>query len=504
MEGDKQDVACKERATVERSFYSATAWLLGNQLITRLVNFGSGIIIARLLAPVDFGLMSLALTFSNLITLVGNIGVGHFLIYRREEKQEYLTAGFWLALTASAGLFCLQAAAAPLVATFYGNATVASIMIVYGVAFYLIAPLGSIHNVLLQKRMHFRRLVIPQLATTVLSTILTIVMASLGFGVWSLVIPSLLAFPVSVVLSWRLCEWRPSLRLHTKHWGEMFRYGKNVLGNDLVNYVNSNIDYIIIGKLLGPSLLGLYTFAFNQSTMIVLLLYALFSQVVFPILARLQSESDVLRASTMKFARIGMALVIPITFLQFVVAEEFIRVIYGSKWAEAVAPFRWLLLFALGRSVTLGLNELINAVGRPDIGFKYSLVTAPVLTAAVVVGSRWGIVGVAAGVGLVMGVSALGFVWLVFGVMRWRLGEFGRAIMPSLVSAVVVFTVSFLTHYLAQRVHLTDWLDLTAVVLFGGAAHLITLRMFFAFEMNEIREQIGTMWRDLRARLIQT
>jgi PST family polysaccharide transporter len=491
MEGDRQEASPGKPAEVDRSFYSGTAWLLSNQVITRVINFGSGIVIARLLAPVDFGLMSLALTFSNLITLVGNIGVGHFLIYRQDERQDYLTAGFWLALTASAGLFCLQVAAAPLVARFYGNPIVAPIMVVYGVAFYLIAPLGSIHNVLLQKRMHFRRLVIPQLATTILSTVVTIVMALLGYGVWSLVVPGLIAFPVSVVLSWKLCKWRPSWRLHTKLWGEMFRYGKNVLGNDLVNYVNSNIDYIIIGRLLGPSLLGLYTFAFNQSTMLVLLLYGVFSQVVFPILARLQTEPSRLQSSYLKFARLGGAVLIPITALQFVIADEYIRVIYGSKWAEAVTPFRWLLAFAFGRCLMIGVNELINAVGRPDLGFKYSLVTAPVLTAAVLLGSGWGIVGVAAGVGLVMGVSALGFIWLVFRVMQWRLAEFGKAIIPSFVSGVIVFVTSFLTYQLAQSVHAPDWLSLASVIFVGGAAHLVTLKVFFAAEVVEIKQRIG-------------
>jgi len=347
--------------------------------------------------------------------------------------------------------------------------------------------------------MEFRKLIVPQLTATLVGTLLTILAASVGCGVWSLVVPGLIAFPVSVALSWRLCEWRPSFRFHTKLWGEMFRYGKNVLGNDLVAYVNNNVDYIIIGKLLGASLLGIYTFAYNQSMFLPLLLIGVFSQVVFPIFSRLRQEPNQLQASYLRFVRLSTSLIIPMILLQAVAADEFIRVIYGSKWAGAVNPFRFLLIYALGRSLTMGAGELFNAVGRPDLGFKYSLAMAPVLTSAVLMGVRWRIIGVAAATGFVFGGSAWILLRLVFRVMDWRLSEFLEATKPAWIIGLAVLASSLAIRQVMTWLEVPAWGNLIATVVAGGLVDVCVLTFYLRAEVNEIIGQIASLYRQLRS-----
>lgn len=484
----RDEVAPGSAPSLERGFYSGTAWLLFHQVVTRTINFFSGIVIARLLTPLDFGLMNLATTFSNLVMAVGNIGVGHFLIYQPEEKQEYLTAGFWLGMTASLVLFLIQMAVAPLVATFYDTPIVAPVMIVLGVSFFLIAPLGGIHQAVLQKRMEYRRLIIPQIVMTLVGTALTILLAALGWGVWSLALPGLVAFPLGVALTWAMCDFRPSFRLHRPYWREIFRYGRNVLGSELVTFVNNNADYILIGKLLGATLLGFYSFAYAQSLMIVALMMGIFSQVIFPIFARLQNHREELQAAYFRFLRRATAVMIPLALLQMIAAEEFIGFLYSAKWADAVTPFRFLLLYAVGRSLALGAMELLNAVGRPDLGFKYSLAMAPVFTTTVVLGARWGVVGVAAATGIVFGGSQLILVGLVLGLFRWRWTAYVGAIRPALQTAAVVALASGVVHHVARQQGAPEAMTLLLTLGAGGLTHLVMLRRYFIEEAKALRQ----------------
>lgn len=490
----RDEVAWESAHSLERGFYSGTAWLLFHQAVTRTVNFFSGIVIARLLTPLDFGLMNLATTFSNLVMAVGNIGVGHFLIYQPKEEQDHLTAGFWLSVVASLGLFLIQVIIAPVVATFYGNPVVAPLMIVLGISFFLIAPLGGIHQALLQKRMEYRRLIIPQLVMTLVGTVLTIVLAALGWGVWSLALPGLAAFPLGVMMTWKMCDFRPSLRFHQEHWRKIFRYGRNILGSELVTFVNNNADYILIGKLLGATLLGLYSFAYAQSMMVVSLLMGVFSQVVFPIFARLQDRRDELQAAYFRFLRLATAAMIPLTLLQMIAADEFIRVVYSAKWAEAVTPFRFLLLYALGRSLALGARELLNAVGRPDLGLTYSLAMAPIFTVAVVVGTHWGIIGVAAATGFVFGGSALILIGMVLRLFHWRWSSYGEALRPALNIAVAVALTGGLAHYAAEHGDLPDAMDLLLTLGIGGTTHLLILGWYFSEEAKALRQHLFARW----------
>lgn len=484
----RDDVAPGSASLLERGFYSGTVWLLFHQLVTRTINFFSGIVIARLLTPLDFGLMNLATTFSNLVMAVGNIGVGHFLIYQPEERQEYLTAGFWLGMTASLGLFLIQVAVAPLVATFYGTPIVAPVMIVLGITFFLIAPLGGIHQTVLQKRMQYRRLIIPQIVMTLVGTGLTILLAALGWGVWSLALPGLVAFPLGVAVTWAVCDFRPSFQLHRKYWREIFRYGRNVLGSELITFVNNNADYILIGKLLGATLLGFYSFAYAQSMMIVVLMTGVFSQVVFPIFARLQNHREELQTTYLRFLRRGTAVMVPLTLLQMVAAEEFIGFLYSEKWADAITPFRFLLLYAVGRSLALGAMELLNAVGRPDLGFKFSLAMAPVFTAVVILGTHWGIAGVAAATGIVFGGAQLILVGLVLRLFRWRWAAYAEAIRPALQAAAVVALASAAVRLLARQQGAPEAMILLLTLAVGGLAHIVMLRRYFIEEAKALRQ----------------
>ncbi len=469
-----------------RAFYKGSISWIGAQVFVRAINFFAGIALARWLMPEDFGLMSLGLTVTTLIALFGNVGIGHYLIYHPEEHAEVLTAGFWLGVIVGFGLFALQVATAPVIAGFYGRPDLIPILLALSLTL-LIAPWGSVHGALLRRRLETGKLVLPQIATTLIGTGISLALAQWGAGVWSLVVPFVIAAPLTVALNWKLCAWRPAPHWSRRPWREIIRYGRHVFGNDLTAYAMQNADYILIGKWLGASPLGFYAFAYNQSMMLPTLFMGVFSHVAFPIFARLRERPAELRAAYLRFMRISIGIAIPPLLLLLVAASEYVRVIYGEKWGPAVLPLQLLLLHAIGRCLMLGAGELSNAIGRPDLNFKCALGAAPVFVMAVAMSLRWGIAGVAAATALVF-LSLAGVVTAtVFHALRWKPMDFWIAIRPVILSAGGVLLMAWLLRWASGSLALPSWQMLLALLLGGGITHALALALLLRSELRELR-----------------
>lgn len=473
----------------ERAFYRGSIAWIGAQVLVRAVNFFAGIALARWLMPEDFGLMSLALTVTTLIALFGNVGIEHYLVYHPEEHSEVLTAGFWLGVIIGLGLFALQVTAAPVIAGFYGRPDLVPILLALSLTL-LIAPWGSVHAALLRRRLEIGKLVRPQVATTLIGTGIGLALARAGAGVWSLVVPFVIAAPITVTWNWKLCSWRPASRWSPRSWGAIIRYGRHVLGNDLTAYAMQNADYILIGKWLGALPLGFYTFAYNQSMMLPTLLMGAFSHVAFPIFARLRERSAELRAMYLRFARTNAGIAIPLLLLLLVAAPEYVRAIYGEKWAPAIFPFQLLLLHAIGRCLMLGAGELFNAIGRPDLNLKCALGAAPVFVAAVAMSLRWGIAGVSVATALVfLGLAGV-IIAIAFRTLRWKPSDFWTAMRPvGLTAGSVLLTMGLLRRVL-ESLALPPWQMLVALLLGGGIIHALALTILFRPELRELKNLV--------------
>lgn len=469
----------------ERAFYTGSITWIGAQVAVRAVNFFAGIALARWLAPEDFGLMSLGLTVTTFMALLGNVGIGHYLIYHPEERSEVLTAGFWLGVLIGLVLFGLQAAMAPAIAEFYARPDLVPILLALSLTL-LIAPWGNVHAALLRRRLEIGKLVLPQLVTTFVGTGIGLLLASRGAGVWSLVVPFVLAAPLTAVLTWRLCAWRPAWRLFPHHWREIARYGRHIFSNDLTAYAMQNADYILIGKGLGASPLGFYTFAYNQSMMLPALFMGAFSHVVFPIFARLRDRPTELRAAYLRVAQTSAGIAIPPLALLIVAAPEYVSVLYGEKWAPAIFPLRVLLLHAAGRCVMLGAGELFNAIGRPDLNVKCALGAAPIFVAAVAASLRWGIAGVATATALVFLGLAVAVTAVALRILQGNLRDFGRAMRPVGLTTGSVLLVTGLLRPTLETLALPSGHMLAALLLGGAVAHGLAWALLFRSGLREL------------------
>jgi O-antigen/teichoic acid export membrane protein len=461
-------------------------WLTGGQIWGRGFSMVAGVLLARLLSPEDYGMRAMAATFSNLVSLLGTLGVAQMLIQQQEEFDKYANAGFRMNIGVGLCLFFLQVAVAPFAGQFYENSTVTKIIMVSALG-YLIWPVGSVHTAILTKQMNFKRKVIPQIVTAVLSPALSVAFAVQGFGVWSFIIPSLIVAPIEVGMYWYLVPWRPSKGFMMEYWSPIFRYGRNIMGVNALSYLRSNMSYLLIGKFLSSKTLGLYTLAFEASAGLLANFLNISGTVFFSALSEAKKDPIQLKKEFFQYATILSLVFTPVIFLLIGTGPEFITGIYGGKWSKAVIPFILLAGSTIFTPIGNLCFQLANAVGRPDLNMRWNLIATPLLILTLAMTIRYGIIGVAAATAGYYLVAGPIWIGLCFRMLGWEYRLFIRSITPAFEAASVMLFGLFLIRVTAlNALFLPVLVKLFLLTLIGSGLYLGVLRCFFPDEFRKL------------------
>ncbi|HXW01579.1 MAG TPA: lipopolysaccharide biosynthesis protein, partial [Anaerolineae bacterium] len=270
-------------------------------------------------------------------------------------------------------LFAVAILVSPWAALFFEEATVAPMVQLLAVSF-LITSLGSTHDALLQKELDFKKKTIPDLAQAFIRGVFSILLAWLGWGVWSLIWGQIIGAVAFTAAAWLVLPWRPSLTFNSKIAKELIGYGyQTVMGNFLA-MLGPRTDYLFIGKLVGEVGLGFYTLAFRIPELMITSIMAVTSRVIFPAYAKLQHDQQVLQRAFLVTLQFLALVTFPLGVGLFAVAPDLIHVLYTDKWAPAIPVLQVLSLFALVRMIgSAGTGSIYKAIGRPDIVTKTSL-----------------------------------------------------------------------------------------------------------------------------------
>lgn len=424
-------------------------WSTISRFATRFILFGTTIVLARVLSPSDFGVVALGMVVWSLASLFADLGVSASLIQAKDHIEEQANASFWLNLFIGGGLTLLTFLVAPLVGRFYDNDLVVPILRVQGLSFML-NGFATVQSVLLTKKMAFKELAHVEIVTGFSERILALILAFTGFAAWSLVVPSIFIIPIRTFMLWRASTFRPQLDLGRKQWSRIFHFGKHVFATTLLRYININGDYFVIGKVMGSAPLGIYTFAYNLANWPIENIVWVINKISFPAFAKLQEAPQELRRIYRQIIQSVSMLAFPIMLGMFAVAEQLVIQIYGSKWQEGILPLKIIIGFMLIRTIASPGGGVLMALGKPKIEFYFNLVQLPLLLTAIVIGARYGIVGVAWGMAGVLG--SMGFLFIRIAQSSIHLGwrDFYHDIRPAAIVGLLMLGGIRLFHYLLQ------------------------------------------------------
>ncbi len=370
-------------------------WLFLRKFSVKLINLAAIYILARKLTPSDFGLVALASVALRLVTGSISQTTSTYIIYDNSENwKDKANTGFWLNSILLIIIFIILYPILPWLVSFYkGGPQLKKIILIF-FAVFVFQELRSIPDAFLKKKLLYNKLVLRDTALDILGAILSVVMALKNFGVWSLVIPpvvtSIVSFPIALLQS----QWFPSV-LSLKYTREILKYTLHVMGTNILTFLGNEGDTLITGKLLGFRKLGIYNRAYASANLITYNIKSVVQEVSFPALSLLNKDRKKLDNAFLGMLRYISLIGFPLTIGLVVLGKEFILTLYGNQWVEAVLPMQILAIMALRRIIGSPAGIYFNAIGKPEVMFKFGIIFIPFYLISVFVGALYGIVGVA-------------------------------------------------------------------------------------------------------------
>ncbi len=348
------------------------AWVFALRTVNRGLGLVRLIILARILAPADFGLMGIALLAMATLDTFSQTGFNAALIQKKEAVESYLNSAWTITIVRGIILFVLLYLIAPYVAVFFKSPEAKPIIQVIGFSI-LFEAFTNIGIIYFQKELEFNKQFIYQLSGTLADFIVAVSAVLILRSVWALVFGLLAGNFVRFIASYLIHPYRPHLSSDLGRAKELFGFGKWVLGSSILIFLITQGDDIFVGKLLGVTALGFYQLAYRLSNMPATEITHVISQVTFPAYSKLQGDIPRLKEAYLKVLQVTAFLSFPIAGMIFVLAPDFTRIFLGEKWMPMVPAMQVLVLWGLIRSIGATTGPIIYAVGRPKILAKYQL-----------------------------------------------------------------------------------------------------------------------------------
>lgn len=410
-------------------------------------------ILARFLSPSDFGLMGMVMVVIGFAQVFADMGISNAIIHRQDTTLDQLSSLYWLNILAGIIVFLMMCASVPLVVAFYCEPRLGGLVHLTALIF-LVVPLGQQFQVLMQKELLFNHLAKIEIVASIVNAVICITMAFYDFGVYALIWGQLASalVKVFVLVSWGWSQYRP--RLYFKrydlegYWG----FGLYQMGERTVNYLNSNLDYLLIGSILGAKSLGYYTLAYNLIIKPTSMINSVVTKVAFPVFSKMQNEKVRLKNGFIKVLKLLSLINFPMMLGLAVVAPVAVPVVFGEQWHPSIILVQILTMVGLLRSTGNPVGSLLLAKGRADIGFKWNLALTVTQIPGLYLGVKiGGAVGVAIAFAILMGIY---FVLNYFILVRILLGnclrDYINSMWPSLWMAGIMTIIVYMAGILLQ------------------------------------------------------
>jgi len=470
------------------SILTSSKWVFGRLILVQLLNLIAIAIIARKVTPFEFGLVAIA---SILITFLNNIisqGVSQFVIYDSEVSDERLNSAFWLNMLISLVIVAVGFVISPFISEFYNEPKLQLIINLLLIR----VPLESVIVIIdssFNKKLVFKILEKRDIIVQCTSISISILMALTGFGVWSLIFPSIISVFIRFLITFYISVWRPKLTFNTRHWREIFSYSSKLIANSVTNFFITEGDTLIIGKIIGSYKLGIYNLSWRASSLVSRNIVSLVNKLSFPYIAKSGNNYIDILYKINKIFRVLSFITFPLLFLLIVLAEEFILGIYGSQWHESIIPLQILLIFAIRYSVSAPIVAVYKAIGRPDINLKIELSMIPFYLLGIYIGSFYDIIGVAIGVTFVRTVFGFANFIILAKILKTSVLTFFKQMQNSFFAASITSFIIFIIK--VSYVNTYDFSKmLSLIILFslGGILYLILIKVFFKETSKEIEQ----------------
>lgn len=409
--------------------------------------FISNLVLARLLSPDDFGCIGMLMVFISVSDAIIDGGFGSALIQKKDPTEtDYSTVFYWN-LILSLLLYLVLYFSAPAISRFYDIALLSDVLKVQGLIL-MINAFVLIQQNILRKQVAFKKLAKINLSAIVLGTVTGIIFAYLGFGVWSLVIKSLVTGLVQCIIYWLSSHWRPQWVFSWTSFRGLFKFGGFMFLTVIVNNLYHNFITLIIGKSFSAATLGYFTQAKKLEDVPRNSLSAVITNVTFPVFSHIQDDIERLLNAARKCTKSMAFLNFPLVMLLIVTAEPLFTLLFTDKWSQSVPYFQVLCVYGLILSPSELNNNIIRALGKSNISLYIMVTQRSIGIILILIGLLWGMKGMLLGyvlsqyIGFAISANVLGRL-MGYGLFKQCKDCFSILLLSSSVTAIT-FLLSIL------------------------------------------------------------
>ena len=461
---------------------SGMVWTAIQKFSKMGIGFISGIILARLLTPFDYGCIGMLAIFMVLADAFIDGGFGSALIQKKRPTQtDYSTIFHWnvcLSIVMYAALYF----SSPAISRFYKIPILCDVLRVQGLVLFIHA-LNLIQRNQLKKQLKFKIIAKVRIATSIISLVVTIVMAYLGYGVWALVTQNLLMAAIPAAFFWTYTKWYPSWTFSWKSFKELFSFGIYMFFTNLINNFSGQIQGLFIGRLYSASTMGYYSKAISTERLASGTISGVMTAVTFPLYAEVQDEKLRMQNMIKRMSVTISYITFPLLTILILVAKPVFILLYSERWLQSVPYFQVLCVAGMGGCLSAINTQTIAAIGKSRVMFIWTIVKRIIGLFFIIGGLvTFGMYGLLIGVIINHWFSYFVNIWLVSKYIGYKWTQQFFDIMPVLLLVAGAGVISYLCgHLLGFSLYLDGVIKISVFLLLYIGGSVIFKPDFYVF-----------------------
>lgn len=342
-------------------------WSFIERFGSLLILFVSNVVLARILSPDEFGIVGILMAFVLFSSILTDGGLGNALIQKKNLTNDDCSTIFYSNIVVASVCYIALFFSSDFIAEFFSQPQLSSLMPVIGLV-VIFDALSAIQNNLLVKEINFKRIAFVKVMAAFVSSMVAVIMALYGCGVWSLVVQYILNSITKAVLLWTAATWMPTLTFKWESFKTLFGYGSKLLIAYLLSEVYRQAQVVVIGRFFPARQVGLFSQAKHLQDVPITTILTVVNQVTFPVFSKIQDELSLLVKGLSRSIKLLTFINFPLMAMLIVCAEPIFMLLFGEKWLDAVPYFQWL---CGGFGVLLVIHNtnlsLLKAIGKSDI-----------------------------------------------------------------------------------------------------------------------------------------
>ncbi len=373
-----------------RKTFWGVLWSYVNRFGTQVIAIVPTMILARLISPSEYGLLAMTAVFTGVASQLADGGFGNALVQKNNADHLDFCSVFYFNLGICALVYIVFWFLAPFFASFFEEGRLVTIIRVTTLNI-LFGALGQIHSIIFKKEIDYKRPAVRDAFVQIVSAIIAVCMAFADYGVWALVMQGLSQTLLGSFFNWIISSWRPTLCFSFHRLKMLYSFGSKILIMSLINYIFDKGYDIIIGKFYSSSSLAYYNRGKSTASLFSDTFFGVFSGVTFPVFVKMQNDNERLRENIRKFIGVTSLVLFFVVMAIAIMATPLFRVMYSSKWDEAIPLFQLICISTLFLPIISILESILWAKGESGMILFLSVVQKIYVVTAILLTWHYGI-----------------------------------------------------------------------------------------------------------------